>query len=193
MGLEPRICVPQVCRRVAEPKGPRSSHVKIIGPPVRGQRGIEGVRKQYGIVPAICDGKGLVCEWSGAARFAGVRPATCQRTREAGTGKGFVRTGIRSVEAYGQRSRRQFVLLAAGEAQYRRYFVVKITVARSNVRRLAVQDRRFYAMPGGTLCLSSRQQRDGGNRVSRHDLIVSGRRGRDDDPSRSRRTDAVGC
>ena len=119
LGLQPGVVVGEVGGDVAEPHRPVTPQGQVVGSPVRGERGIEGVGEQHGIVLLVGQMQRLDRERSGSARFVRVGPAPGQRCREPRAETG--RRPLRRPRAGGPAAARgQVVLLAAGEPEHRR-------------------------------------------------------------------------
>lgn len=77
--LQPGGGIEDVGGGFVQPGGQRPPHVKFVGSPVNGERGVEAVRHQFGCPGAFGARHGLVREPDGAFRMAGVRPAPGER------------------------------------------------------------------------------------------------------------------
>ena len=68
---------------LVEPDGQRPAHVKLVGSPVRRERGVEAVRHEFRCAGALRTFYRLIRELDGAPGLAGVRPAAGECSGEA--------------------------------------------------------------------------------------------------------------
>ena len=82
VGLQPRAGIEDVGGDLVEPGGQRPADVELVGPPVRGESGVEAVRHQLRGADALRTFHRLVRELDGTRGLTGVRPAAGERRRE---------------------------------------------------------------------------------------------------------------
>jgi hypothetical protein len=148
VGLKPRVDVEQVGGDVIEPGGQRDAQFELVRSPVTGERGVETVGDQLGLIAALGVGQSVVCECASTSGVPRVRPASCEGRTQAGAVGRVDRARQHVVELSRQHARLGAVDVHVGRTEGGARPEAEVTIGAGPPDRLFIERTRLGSVAG---------------------------------------------